>query len=160
MATLQAPSEGDDKKKKGPKGGQNDANSDLFKIVRYDDLFLPFFLSTFLFHSFNSILYYLVIDNLHLWQLVSGPGFFSIFLYSIYRTIYYSTLFLIYSTLFYSVLFHSILFYPIFLYSTLFYSILLDSIYYSTLFHSTLFFSYSHIFYSTLLYFTLLWQYL
>ena len=66
MATLQAPFEGDDKKKKGPKGGQNDANSDLFKIVRYDDLFLPFFLSTFLFHSFNSILYYLVIDNLHL----------------------------------------------------------------------------------------------
>ena len=34
MATLQAPAEGEDKKKKGPKGGQNDANSDLFKIVR------------------------------------------------------------------------------------------------------------------------------
>ena len=36
MATLQAPAEGEDKKKKGPKGGQNDANSDLFKIVRWD----------------------------------------------------------------------------------------------------------------------------
>lgn len=35
MATLQAPIDGDEKsKKKGGKGG-NEANSDLFKIVRY-----------------------------------------------------------------------------------------------------------------------------
>jgi hypothetical protein len=47
MATLQGPAEADEKKKKGGKsgGGGTEANSDLFKIVRY--------LSTENFYFFN-----------------------------------------------------------------------------------------------------------
>lgn len=43
MATLQGPAEADEKKKKGGKsgGGGTEANSDLFKIVRY--LLIEFF---------------------------------------------------------------------------------------------------------------------